>query len=142
MVNGEPVIGQEFEVLEGRVVLRGDSGLIARLWTCYHAVVGIPTPPLQDGVLTVLFDALVEVLTTGKFDGDVFVCRSAVIRQVAAAALALWPASIDLRAAERAAAPREHAPVGGGMGGRASAVRQSEPDGRHPGSGGWRRHAG
>ena len=141
MVNDEPGIGQEFEVLEGQVMLRGDPDLIARLWACYHAVVGIPTRPLQDGVLTVLFAALVEVLTTGKFDGDVFVCRSAVIRRVAQAALALWPTSIDLRAAERAAPP-ERVPVGGGMGRGPSSVRQSEPDGQHPGAGAWRRRAG
>ncbi len=102
-------------MLEGRVMLRGDPGLIARLWACYHAVVGIPTRALQDGVLTVLFGALEEILTTGKFDGDVFVCRSAVIRRVAHAALLLQPASVELRAAERAVEPQRRAHVSVGM---------------------------
>ncbi len=109
MANDEQVVSQQVEVLEGRVVLRGDASGIRRLWACYHAVVDIPTRPLQDGVLTVLFAALVEVLTTGKFDDDVFVCRSELIQRVAQAALALWPASVDLRAAERAAEPQRRA---------------------------------
>ena len=107
----EPSIGQCFEFPEGQAVIRGDATVITRLWACYHAVVGIPTPPLQDGVLTALFAALVDVLTTGKFDGDVFVCRSELVRRVAHAAVSLWPASVDLRAVERADAPQRSAHV-------------------------------
>ena len=98
-------ITRRFALSEGKVVRCGAAPGIERLWACYHAVIGIPTRLLQDDALTVRFATLIDVLTTGKIDDGIFVCRADAIQADAHAALARWPGSIDLRTCGTAARP-------------------------------------